>query len=178
METKRLTLIALFSALTVTLGYAFLFVPNLELVSATVFIAGYLLGPAAGALVGVVGEGIYSALNPMGSGLGLPQLLVAQVLSLALFGVAGGIVGRLRRGAFGRRDTLLFAAIGVVLTAAFDLVTTLAFPLAAGFSQEQIVATLAVGFAFNLFHIATNAMIFALVVPAVLRALSRHGHFA
>ncbi len=178
METKRLTLIAVLSALTVALGYAFILVPNVELVSATVFISGYLLGPAGGVLVGVVGEGIYSTFNPMGSGLALPPLLIAQVFGIALFGLAGGVTRKLGRGGFGKREVILFVVVAVVLTANFDLFTTLAFPIAAGFSQEQMVATLAVGLAFNLIHIFSNAVIFALVVPAVLRKIRRTGHFA
>ena len=53
LPSRTITLLALWIAVTVALGYALATVPNVELVTASVFLSGYLFGPAAGTLVGV-----------------------------------------------------------------------------------------------------------------------------
>ncbi len=172
MTTRRIAYTGMFIALAVALGFTLIIIPNLELVTATVFISGWLLGPFLGAFVGLISEMIFSGLNPIGSGFLFFPLLLAQVLAMAITGFSGGI---LRRGkvlflsSWG--GLLALAAVGVILTAIFDLFTTLAFPIAAGFSGVQIWTILTAGSIFSVLHILSNGAIFGIIVPGVLKSV-------
>ena len=83
-------------ALAVSLGYALAGVPNVELMTLTVFTAGYLLGGVLGALVGAVSITLHSVFNPLGAA--LPPLLAAQICGFVLIGTTGGWLGRVIAG--------------------------------------------------------------------------------
>ena len=172
MSTRRIAYTGLFIALTVALGFAFVAIPNFEMVTATVFIAGWLLGPGMGILVGVLGELIYSGVNPAGSGFLFPPLLVAQVFSIGFVGFIGGVV---RRGQVfflaSSGGTVVLGIIGAILTVIYDILTTLSYPIVAGFNETQIWTTLGIGGIFYSVHIISNAVVFAIIVPAVLKAI-------
>lgn len=172
MTTRRIAYTGLFVALTVALGFALVAVPNLELVIATVFISGWLLGAGTGALVGFISELIFSGLNPVGSGFLFPPLLIAQVGAITLVGLAGGLF---RRGKIFFLSSwggyLALALVGVLLTILFDAATTLAFPISAGFSGLQIWTVIAAGSIFSALHVLSNACIFAIIVPAILKSV-------
>ena len=72
-------------------------IPNFEFLTVLLFVGGFVLGPAWGALAGALGEFLYSAMNPYGSGLAVPLVLAAQVAGMALAGVAGGLARARRR---------------------------------------------------------------------------------
>lgn len=169
---KTTTRAAFLITLCVVLGYLFLPIPNLEMITAGIFLSGVWMGPLLGAVIGFSAEAIYSISNPMG--FPPPPLLVAQVLAMAFTGFVGGFFQVSVRGAvFFTRKSLgmhyLLAAAGFFLTFLYDVLTNLSFPIMAGFSWEQIRITLALGFPFTAFHIGTNVVVFALVVPVILR---------
>ncbi|MCF7805414.1 MAG: ECF transporter S component [Candidatus Marinimicrobia bacterium] len=172
MSTRRIAYTGLFIALAVALGFALVAIPNFEMISATVFIAGWLLGPGMGALVGFIAELVFSGINPAGSGFLFPPLLIAQVISVSLIGFVGGVA---------RRGQVFFLAsaggavslglLGGLLTIIFDFLTTISYPLVAGFNETQIWATLGIGALFYSMHVISNAAIFAVIVPAILKAV-------
>jgi len=172
VTTRRIAYTGMFIALAVALGFTLIVIPNLELVTATAFISGWLLGPWFGALVGFISETIFSGLNPIGSGFLFFPLLIAQVFSMAFAGFIGGIA---RRGQImflsSWTGLLALAGVGVLLTAIYDLLTTLAYPIAAGFSGLQIWTMIAAGSVLSIFHILSNAAIFAIIVPGILKAV-------
>jgi len=94
MELNNLVKAAIFSALAIGLGYAFLFVPNIEFMTVIIFISGLSLGVKTGMLVGGTSMFIFSAMNPIGSGLVFPPLLIGQVFSMILIGMIGGLLYR------------------------------------------------------------------------------------
>ena len=170
-KTKKIVLIGLFAALTVVVGYVLLAVPNVELVTATIFIGGYLLGPYAGCAIGTVGEFLYALVNPLG--MSSPPLLVAQVLSMAIVGLIGGWFGQRK---FWPENSplrfLIFAVTGVVLTLVFDILTTLSFaPFVAGWNIKKIVVIFFSGVPFYITHWIVNFIIFGTIVPMILLAL-------
>jgi hypothetical protein len=152
------------------LGYLFMPVPNVEMITAAIFLSGLWMGPRYGLAIGVTAEAIFSLSNPMG--FPPPPLLVAQALGMGLAGWAGGMLRRLvARIPFYRSPWtghLVLAAAGLTLTLIFDLLTTLSFPLAAGFSPGQIKIALALGLPFVAVHIGVNTLIFALILPVIL----------
>ena len=74
---RRLVLSAMFIAIAVGIGYALVYIPNIELFTATIFIAGYLLGPRQGIVMCGLAAFIFGLIHPLGAS--APPLLVAQV---------------------------------------------------------------------------------------------------
>ena len=167
-ETVNLARAALFSALAIGAGYALLLVPNVELITAVVFVSGVYLGSRWGMIVGVLSEFVFSASNPLGSGLVFPPLLIAQVIGMGLIGFVGGIL----RKPFQSRDwplgkVIFLGGIGVVLTFIYDTVTTLSYPLAAGFELKQTMVIYGAGLGFTILHQISNAIVFSTALPRV-----------
>jgi uncharacterized membrane protein len=156
---------SLFIALGVALGYAHV-VPNVELVSATIFIGGFLLGIKEGIFVGAATEGIYSMFNPYGTP-SLP-LWFAQVISMALAGAFGGILGK-KIFSIHKKQMLTIGMIGFLSTLIFDVLTTLSFVFTMASSIKQIVGSFVFGLSFYMTHLLSNTVIFLTLVPAVLK---------
>jgi len=171
---KALALAALWVGLIVVTGILFAFIPNVEGVTALVWTAGYLLGLKRGVMVAAVGEALFSALNPMGSGLGFPVLFLLQVFSMMGVAALGGILTRpaLHLPPFLLRFALGF--LGALVTLSYDLLTALSFPLAAGMAPATWGAAVLAGLPFYVIHIAANALLFALFLPALWRNIREH----
>lgn len=166
-STRRLALAGMFAGLAWGAGYVGL-IPNVELLTVILFVAGWVLGPWGGALAGALGEFLHSATSPYGSGLMFPALLTSQVASMAFVGAVGGWVGRLAI-----RNPLaqwgVVAACGILVTLVFDVLTN----LASGFAFGQWETTLKLALPFALAHIGSNAALFATVGVVLVRALER-----
>jgi uncharacterized membrane protein len=95
MSTRQITHVGVLAALYVIIGQFVRFIPNpmvpgaiIALNMVVVVIAGILLGPAAGALVGLVGTAVNGFLTPAGN-----PFERAAVLPHAIMGFAAGLVG-------------------------------------------------------------------------------------
>jgi len=157
---KRIAYSAVLVALGVGLGYAFAWLPNIELVSLTAALAGFIMGIGAGAFVGALTFMLYSFISPFG--MAPPPLWIAQGIGGALFGMFGGLF------AAPMRKPLYAAAIGIAFTLFYDIITN-----AAGYfaypTKETFVVYMASGIAFGAVHIASNAVLFAILFPLLAR---------
>ena len=81
--------IALFSALIYVFSWGTSYLPNINLAFFIAFSAGVFWGFIPGALVGALGMGLWSMINPFGPAT-LPVFL-AQVFGMALSGLTGGV---------------------------------------------------------------------------------------
>lgn len=171
-DSLRLTVLTgLFAAVSAALGFALIALPNIEMITAGIFISGLLLGPLRGLMVGLLGELIFVALNPMG--MSFPPLLAAQLASMAVAGLIGGYMcSAVKRWNF-RKRVILIGLVGFILTLNYDFWTTMSFPLSAGFGRQQILTTLKLGIPFAIPHLLGNTLIFALVVPLVYARLNK-----
>ncbi len=165
-----MALVAMFVALIVGSGWALAMVPNVELVTALAFTAGATMGPVLGAVTGASGMFLFSATNPVGSGLAFPILLAAQVTSQAAIGLLGGLFAgtdpdKLSR----RRYRAVLAASGLGGTILYDGLTSISFPLFAGAGAAEIIALLVSGLAFTILHQVSNTLIFYLLVPRFIQ---------
>ena len=168
-DYRRLALMALWTGMIAALGIVFVFVPNIELVILTAFLAGIALGPANGLLVAVLGEAIFSALNPIGSGLGFPVLFVLQIAGVGLSGLVGGLIAPLlRRLTTAVLQALTLGVVGFLLTLIYDILTALSMPLAAGITEGTLWATLVGGLAFFVMHLVSNTILFAVFGPGLV----------
>lgn len=158
----------MFTALAVGSGYALLLVPNVELITSIIFVSGVYLGSRRGMIVGIVAEFVFSATNPLGSGLVFLPLLVAQMTGMGLVGFAGGLFRKpLLSGNWPLGKLLFLGATGAVLTFFYDTITTLAYPLSAGFGAKQMAAYWMAGMGFTVIHQVSNAIIFFTALPRV-----------
>jgi len=162
---------ASFAALAAAGGYLLMFIPNVEVFSLILFVAGYSVGPLRGVAAACSASILYFGFNPQGGF--FPPLLAAQILGSSLNPLAGSLFRRSK--VEGLRSFLLVSSAGAVTTFAYDLLTNLAFPLTAGFDLNQIGVTLALGVPFAAVHIGSNAAIFFLLAPRLMRLTSEHG---
>ncbi|MCK4236247.1 MAG: ECF transporter S component [Candidatus Krumholzibacteria bacterium] len=166
---RKIILSALFTALSVALGYLLAGVPNVELMTLCVFLSGVFLGPRLGALVGALSIFFYSIFNPFGPA--LPPLILAQVGAFVLTGISGGFLRRYVRSS-GRTAVMVSAVAGLVLTLVYDSLTTAATALIVlghrGF-LKGITGVFVVGSAFIAIHVLSNIAIFAVAVAPIVR---------
>ncbi|MFQ5512423.1 MAG: ECF transporter S component [Candidatus Krumholzibacteriia bacterium] len=173
-ETRKALLASLMVALTVSLGYALAGIPNVELMTLSVFTAGYLLGAGYGAVVGVTSITLHSVFNPLGTA--LPPLLAAQIAGFALIGVAGAWPGRV----IARMDKrwpafVLSGAVGLVLTLTYDVLTNVgAFYTVTGeYAPSNLFAFVGAGVAFTVMHLVWNTGLFFAALKPALNVFSR-----
>jgi hypothetical protein len=171
-RTRALLLSALLTALVFVVGQALAGVPNVELVTLLVFLAGYLLGPVGGMVVGAAGMAAHSLFNVMGAA--APPVWIAQWVCYALVGLAGALVGPAlarvtRRGV----AALLAAATGAALVlfyqAAVNAVAFFTFS-----SGVSLWVYLWGGIAFAAVQVVWNAAVFLLALMPTLRVLARY----
>ena len=168
MSPRRLSYAALMVAAGLTGAYAET-IPNFEVLTLVVFLAGVLLGSRDGALVGAVSMLVFSGLNPYGAA--HPLVMAAQIAGQLASGIAGGVLGRSRlaRASWPVRAGVL-ALTGLALTTLYDLLTN----LATGVLFGQLRATLVGGLAFALWHIGTNVVLFAAAGPSLFGVCSHY----
>lgn len=169
MKTRDLVETALMVALCVAIGYLMIPIPNIELLSASVFTCGVLRGGRRGALVGGLTMVLFGTLNPMG--VSPPPMFVAQILGMSLLGASGGMLGTVRSTT---RLAVSSGVAGFVLTILNSLLVDTGGWIA--FRESTSLPAMLLGglsFPFPLARPLFNVVSFAVVVPAVVGALSR-----
>jgi hypothetical protein len=172
MALNNLVRAAIFCALAIGMGFSLMMVPNVELITVIVFLSGLTLRWKWGALVGSTAIFIYSGMNPMGSGLSFPPLFIMQIFAMALIGSLGGWL----RHIFFVKEMNAFNLVGLALvgffsTLMYDVFTLIAYPLAAGLGLPGIMAALVKGLGFTLLHEISNAVVFVIAIPNVVKHL-------
>jgi hypothetical protein len=118
--------------------------------------------------------GIYSGLNPLGSGLSFPPLFFAQVISMSLCGMIGGLLKPLLFTKYYNISRLVFIAfVGFLVTLIYDVLTLISYPIFSGLGVAGIYVSLMKGLGFTLLHELSNAFIFMLTVPRVVKLLKK-----
>ena len=179
-SVRKLSLMGVLVALAIVLKLPILSVPNVEFFTFVVFSSGYLLGVLEGLLVGVISMSLYTSLiTPYG----LPPLPIAfaQVFSMALIGLSGGmyrtvhtggLASRLhlvrpdkRRSYFTGLRFLTMGLFGLGLTLIYDFLTNLATAYVMGQFWPVMIAAIP----FALLHILSNVAIFVILTPVLLK---------
>jgi len=172
MGPSNLVRAAIFSAVAIGMGFSLMLMPNIELITVVVFLSGLYLGIWWGGLVGMTSMAIYSGMNPMGSGLSFPPLFAMQIIGMSLTGIIGGLV----RPFFFVKQFNVFlisslAILGFTVTLIYDMLTLIAYPIAAGLGFSGILAALIKGLGFTLLHEISNAIVFVVSIPRVVKLL-------
>ena len=147
-------------------------IPNIELITVVVFLSGLYLGIRWGGVVGMTSMAIYSGMNPMGSGLSFPPLFAMQIIGMSLTGIIGGLV----RPFFFVKQFNVFlisslAILGFTVTLIYDMLTLIAYPIAAGLGFSGMLAALIKGLGFTLLHEISNAIVFVVSIPRIIKLL-------
>jgi uncharacterized membrane protein len=161
------------AAAAVANGYLFFAVPNFELVTATVAVAGLLLGPGYGFLVGVVTYAIFGAFNPLGSSMAIPSMWVAQMLGQGINGLLFGLLRHKLHASRGQLRIVLFSSMGLLVTIIYQVLLSLSFYIFAPMERTTLIGFLIAGLLFSLTQIAINTLIFALIVPLAASRLQK-----
>jgi len=160
---RDLALCATLVALAVALGFALVHVPNVELVTLVTFLSGYLLGSRQGFFIGLLSMGLFTTFNPMG--VPVAPVAMAQVTSMAVIGLVGGIVkGWVKKGLAWAKLALL----GLACTFFYDLTTNAAMAVSFGLISK-LFSVLAAGLAFSVLHMVSNLLIFAAIGPFLVK---------
>ncbi|MEA3286872.1 MAG: hypothetical protein U9Q77_05810 [Candidatus Marinimicrobia bacterium] len=174
VEYRRLALMSLWTGLIVTVGIVCSFIPNLELVILSAFLGGVALGPKRGFIVAVIGEAVFSTLNPIGSGLGYPILLLFQVVGIGIGGGLGGLLApAIRSLQHPIAKAVALGVTGFVITLIYDVLTALSFPLSSGMVEGTLWGTIVTGLVFFIMHITSNTILFALFAPILVRLVDQ-----
>lgn len=171
-QIKGIAAVGIFSAMAFVGGYLFLFVPNVEIFTAVVFLSGIFMGSKKGVLVGVIARALFSILNPVG--ISPPPLFIAQIAGMAFVGYVGGRFGNLLH--MERRlwmTALYFGIAALLVTWLYDILTDFSSFFQSGFSFKQMIITFSLGIPFYLIHGIGNSLIFALVLPLVVRRIQK-----
>ena len=169
MNLNRLIQAAIFSSISIGLGFMFMFIPNVEFITVTVFLSGFTLGTFYGGLVGSMSMMIYSVMNPIGSGLIYITLLIGQILAMMIIGIIGSFSKLLLKNQKHMIIIVVSGILGFICTLFYDGITTLAYPVSAGYNWEQTIAYAISGLLFTFFHMISNIIIFSIVVPAYIK---------
>ncbi len=156
----RIAYSAVLIALGVGLGYALAWVPNIELVSFTAVLGGFLLGAGYGLFVGATIFLLYSFLSPFGMA-PLP-LWIAQGIGGALLGLGGAVFSE------HLKKPLYAASLAIAATLFYDVITNAAgyftFP-----TKSTFIIYITGGIVFGAVHLLANAIIFALMFPMMIK---------
>lgn len=174
LGSRDVAVTAVFAGLAIALGYMLSWLPNVELVTFTVFASGVTLGKWRGALTGALAMAVYSGLNPHGSGLAIPPLYAAQIVGAALAGLLGGVARPLWGGPRRLRPApgaLAGAGLGFLATLMYQALVIAGLTAAMPEARVGFLAAIASNAVFSAIHLVSNTVVFAVLAPALLPRL-------
>ena len=176
LNTETLAVSAIFIASTVSIGFVFSPVPNLELMTALIFLGGYILGKKGGFFIGIFSTLLWSSLNPWGSGIAYPSILAAQSAGFAIAGIAGGLCRHfVNPSKINLKDILFLGVSGLIITALYDILTNIGGLFFSGFDYKMMRNVLLAGIPLSFLHIGSNSIIFMTLVPSLIKTLNKTG---
>lgn len=179
MDTKRIAVLSVLTALGVAIQLLPIRIPSLESTSFISFIVGIVFGPWTGGTLGALVMFANGFLSSWGlAGLNLPF----QMIGMSLIGFVGGLYGKtIGSGGIVRgRNIAETVVLGAFLTLLYDILTNFGFavqitlftgvPLWAAF-----VGVLITGAIFASMHVLWNAVLFFAAIPMAkaMRELTR-----
>ena len=171
----RVALLGIFTALAVVLGYALVFIPNVELFTLMIFLAGFIMGKRDGAIVGLMSSFIFVFFNPFGVS-PLP-LFAYQLAHYALVGFLGGMTCKFLKNKdfFKPEEDLLvlpvliiFAITGALITFIYDVISTLIGALVIYGTLESFWPIYIIGLPFTTTHLIGNTLGFIFILPYLI----------
>jgi hypothetical protein len=155
---KLVTRVAVFSALVYVLSWMTAHLANVSFMFFVVFSAGFIWGGLSGAMVGIIGMGLWTMFNPFGPA--HLYVMLAQVVGASFSGWIGALFRRLDWNGYGRfRLAVSLVVASVICTVLYYfLVNTVDAWLFGPFWPRFITSGL-----FSLISVGSNALIFPLL---------------
>jgi hypothetical protein len=188
LSPRKVYLIVIMSAATIFVAYskglALASLPGIvEFMTVLIFITGYCFGALVGGSVGVIALTIYMLIpSPFAHPATWlfstsPIQLVVMALLGGMFGVGGAYTAKFTRPGREKRFTLTLAVVGLILTFVYDIMSSvgvaLAYPAFTTIWQNIIYTFTPLFLPYPpITHTVTNAIIFALVAPVVITAIT------
>jgi ECF transporter S component (folate family) len=167
INARQLALDAMLAAMCAVLGYIAIDAQSIKITfeSLPVLLAGLLFGPLDGALVGLVGTGVYQLLR-----YGVSATTVLWMLPYVISGLVAGLYAKHRRFELDRRQTLLIALVCELL------VTLLNTPVM--YLDSKIYGYYFKGYISGMLLIrlgvaAAKGVVFGLILPTLLQAIRK-----
>lgn len=177
-KSFRVALLGIFTALAVVLGYALVFIPNIELFTLMIFLSGFIMGKRDGAIVGIMSSFIFVFFNPYG--VSPIPLFAYQLAHYALVGLFGGVMcDFLSKKSFFKPEEdlyvypviIIFAISGAVITFTYDIISTLIGALIFYGSIESFWPTYIIGLPFTTIHLIGNTLGFIFILPVLIQLI-------
>ena len=174
LTVKDISLITVLAALCVGGSYVLIGLPNIKVIDLVVFVSGFVFGTSIGVTTGALTWIVYGTINPFG--FSLSQWL-STVICEAVFGIAGGILGRINYKTSEKtfnvfRFSLEMGLWGLILTIVYDLFTNIVFAVV---FDVPIVAAIVTGWFippwFGILHEASNLILFFSTVYPLTKAI-------
>jgi len=179
-KSFRIVLLSTFTALAVVIGYMLVFLPNIELFTLMIFLAGFIMGKKDGAIIGLMSSFIFVFFNPYGVS-PLP-LFAYQLAHYSLVGFLGGISHNFlsKKDYFKPEDDLyvfrvllIFGIIGAVITFVYDILSTLIGALSIFGTLDTFWVTYIIGLPFTTVHLIGNTLGFIFILPGLIQLIYR-----
>ena len=171
LNSSKIALIVVLSALSIGTNYALVGVSNVKLMDFIVFFGGFCFGSIVGGSIGVISWLVYGLINPLGF---VPQIWVATMLSESIYGFVGGIIGKKLNSntlqAQRLSASVFFATVGFLPTVLYDLITNIVYAYS---FNLPLMSTIILGAPFTLLHEAANAAIFGLCTLPLIVAMGK-----
>lgn len=174
----RVALMGIFTALAVVLGFALVFIPNVELFTLMIFLAGFIMGKRDGAIVGIMSSFIFVFFNPYG--VSPIPLFAYQLAHYSLVGLLGGVMcDFLSKKKFFKPEEdlyvypmiIIFAISGAVITFTYDIISTLIGALIFYGSIESFWPNYIIGLPFTTIHLIGNTLGFIFILPVLIQLI-------
>ncbi len=81
------------TAVCVGSNYAFMSLPNINIMDLVVFVTGFVFGPFIGGITGILAWAVYGVLNPLGFSV---PIWISSMIGEAIFGIVGGVIGKIK----------------------------------------------------------------------------------
>lgn len=175
-KSFRFTLMAIFAALVVVLGYLLVYIPNIQLVFVMLFLTGFIMGKKDGAAIGLMGSFLFCFFNPLGAS-PLP-LLAFQIVYYSCIAIMGASIHSLlknkeyfkpKEDLYVLKVLILFGSLGGLLTFLYDVLTTVIHALVFFGTLKAFWPTYLIGITFTTVHLISNILIFVFVLPALIQ---------
>jgi len=179
-KSFRISLIATFTALSIVLGYAMAYIPNIEVFTLMIFLSGFIMSKKEGAIIGLLSASIFTFFNSLGPS--PPPLFIYQLIHYSLTGLSGGLTKNfmLNRKFFKPREDLyayqvmvIFGVIGGILTFLFDILSTLFGGFTVSTTIDYFIATYLFGIVFTTIHLIGNILVFVFLLPGLIQIIMK-----
>ena len=157
MKTKKITLLAVLMALCVVGRLVFVYIPNVQPVSAIIIISSFFMGPAFGIIL-AAGSAILTNLF-LGSGI----WTVFQILAWAFIGIVSGFLGKV----FPNMKIILIAIFGAMFGYLYGLIVSLNILVVTDYFWAYYLA----GLPFDTYHAIGNVAFILLLYPFLKKLL-------